>query len=68
MEDVKSIDNLDMVRLNIQLTKKCDQRSKSCNSYLMKADNEMSTADIIRADNEFKFGGKENVWYENIFI
>ena len=49
MIEEKSIENLGMVRLNIQLTKKCNQRCKSCNSYTFSTEDEMSTDVIITA-------------------
>ena len=52
MENIKLIEKLDLVRLNIQLTKKCNQRCRSCNSYLMKTDYEMSTSDVTKAIKE----------------
>lgn len=64
-----------IVRLNIQLTKKCNQRCKSCNSYEIHDDGEMSLADIKRAVREtctifdiknIAFTGGEPTLYENI--
>ena len=52
MENIKLIEKLDLVRLNIQLTKKCNQRCRSCNSYFMKTDYEMSTSDVTKAIKE----------------
>lgn len=49
MIEEKNIENLDIVRLNIQLTKKCNQRCKSCNSYMFSTEDEMSTDVIISA-------------------
>lgn len=43
------VEDLKTVRLNVQLTKKCNQRCKSCNSYLLKADDEMDKDTIIKA-------------------
>ena len=46
------MDKLSIVRLNIQLTKKCNQRCKSCNSYKMDSTNELSADEIKRIIKE----------------
>ena len=47
-----NLSDLEIVRLNIQLTKKCNQRCKSCNSYELDCSDEMSTDEIKRAIKE----------------
>lgn len=47
-----NVSDLEMVRLNIQLTKKCNQRCKSCNSYELDSSDEMTTGEIKRVIKE----------------
>lgn len=49
---MKEIKDLELVRLNIQLTKKCNQRCKSCNSYELDCADEMSCKEIKRVIQE----------------
>lgn len=49
---MKAIEELDIVRLNIQLTKKCNQRCKSCNSYELDSSDEMSVDEVKKAIKE----------------
>lgn len=43
---------LNVVRLNIQLTKKCNQRCRSCNSYDLKAESELGIDDFLSIIDE----------------
>ncbi|MCC3862839.1 radical SAM protein [Terrisporobacter petrolearius] len=42
-----NLNELSMCRLNIQLTKKCNQRCKMCNSYNIKDEKELTTQEIF---------------------
>lgn len=56
---MNSIEKLSKVRLNIQLTKKCNQRCVSCNSYKMNCEDEMKTEEIVNVITEIFGGGYE---------
>lgn len=45
---MKTIEDLDLVRMNIQLTKKCNQKCISCYTYKMDYKNEMDTLLILK--------------------
>ena len=49
---MNTLDNLSIIRLNIQLTKKCNQRCRSCNSYKLDTTDELSTDEIINMMEE----------------
>ncbi len=46
------LEKMSITRLNIQLTKKCNQRCCSCNSYELWEDNELTLEDIKRVIKE----------------